>query len=92
MGWVRSRIDGCVTMKPVAFIYTCCNPGQVALMWNHQPPPFGHGWIDVKRVGLVREDEVEALLRAAYARGRQDEDGQGYNESEVDTVIRELLK
>jgi hypothetical protein len=28
-------------------------------MWNHQPPPFGHGWIDVKRVGLVREDEVE---------------------------------
>jgi len=50
-------------MKPVAYIYTCRNPGQVALLWNHQPPPFGHGWIDVKRVGLVREDEVEALRR-----------------------------
>jgi len=51
-------------MKPVAFIYTCRNPGQAALLWNHQPPPFGHGWIDVKRVGLVREDEVEALRKA----------------------------
>lgn len=48
-------------MKTVAYIYTCRNPGQVALLWAHQPPPFGHGWIDVKRVGLVREDEVEAL-------------------------------
>lgn len=47
-------------MRPAAYIYTCRNPGQVALLWAHQPPPFGHGWIDVKRVGLVREDEVEA--------------------------------
>lgn len=52
-------------MKPVAYIYTCRNPGQAALLWSHQPPPFGHGWIDVKRVGLVREDEVEALRRDA---------------------------
>jgi len=50
-------------MKPVAYIYTCRNPGQVALLWSHQPPPFGHGWIDVKRVGLVREDEVSEVVR-----------------------------
>jgi hypothetical protein len=50
-------------MRPAAYIYTCRNPGQVTLLWAHQPPPFGHGWIDVKRVGLVREDEVEALRR-----------------------------
>jgi hypothetical protein len=50
-------------MRVSAYIYTCRNPGQVALLWAHQPPPFGHGWIDVKRVGLVREDEVEALRR-----------------------------
>ena len=52
-------------LKPVAFIYTCRNPGQTSLLWDHQPPPFGHGWIDVKRVGLVRDDEVEALRRDA---------------------------
>jgi len=52
-------------MKPIAFIYTCRNPGQTSLLWAHQPPPFGHGWIDVKRVGLVREDDVEALRRDA---------------------------
>ena len=50
-------------MKPVAFIYTCRNPGQVSLLWAHQPPPFGHGWVDVKRVGLVREDEVSEVVR-----------------------------
>ena len=50
-------------MKPVAYIYTCRNPGQVSLLWAHQPPPFGHGWIDVKRVGLVREDEVTQFSR-----------------------------
>ena len=52
-------------LKPVAYIYTCRNPGQTSLLWAHQPPPFGHGWIDVKRVGLVREDDVEALRRDA---------------------------
>jgi hypothetical protein len=41
-------------MKPIAIIYTCRNPGQVALMWAWQPPPFGHGWIDVKQEPLVR--------------------------------------
>ena len=51
-------------MKPIAYIYTCRNPGQVSLLWAHQPPPFGHGWIDVKRVGLVREDEAEVLRKA----------------------------
>jgi len=50
-------------LKPIAYIYTCRNPGQVALLWDHQPPPFGHGWIDVKRVGLVREDEVTQFSR-----------------------------
>ena len=50
-------------MKPVAYIYTCRNPGQTSLLWAHQPPPFGHGWIDVKRVGLVREDEVSEVIR-----------------------------
>lgn len=65
-------------LRPVAFIYTCRNPGQVALLWSHQPPPFGHGWIDVKRVGLVREDEVEALLRSAYLKGFE-ESGEGWN-------------
>ena len=65
------------TLKPVVFIYTCRNPGQVALLWAHQPPPFGHGWINVKRVGLVREDEVEALRRDA-GRYRWLCDGNGY--------------
>jgi hypothetical protein len=50
-------------MKPIAYIYTCRNPGKAALLWAHQPPPFGHGWIDVKRVGLVREDEVSEVIR-----------------------------
>jgi hypothetical protein len=50
-------------MKPIAYIYTCRNPGQVALLWNHQPPPFGHGWIDVKAEPLVREDEVRDVLK-----------------------------
>ena len=50
-------------LKPVAYIYTCRNPGQTSLLWAHQPPPFGHGWIDVKRVGLVREDEVAQFSR-----------------------------
>lgn len=52
-------------LRPIAYIYTCRNPGQASLLWAHQPPPFGHGWIDIKRVGLVREDEVEALRRDA---------------------------
>jgi len=41
-------------MKPLAYVYTCRNPGQVALLWAHQPVPFGHGWIDVKAEPLVR--------------------------------------
>lgn len=57
-------------MRVSAYIYTCRNPGQVALLWPHQPPPFGHGWIDVKRVGLVREDEVEAQITSLNERLR----------------------
>jgi hypothetical protein len=49
-------------MKPLAYVYTCRNPGQVALLWAHQPAPFGHGWIDVKQEPLVRLSDVEALL------------------------------
>jgi len=48
-------------MKPLAYVYTCRNPGQVALLWAHQPAPFGHGWIDVKQEPLVRLSDVEAL-------------------------------
>lgn len=48
-------------MKPVAIQYTCRNPGQTALLWAWQPPPFGHGWIDVKAEPLVRLSDVEAL-------------------------------
>lgn len=51
------------TPKPVAIIYTCRNPGQVALLWTYQPPPFGHGWIDVKQEPLVRLSDVEAIVR-----------------------------
>ena len=54
-------------LRPIAYIYTCRNPGQTLLLWAHQPPPFGHGWIDVKRVGLVREDEVEVQITEAKA-------------------------
>jgi hypothetical protein len=57
-------------MRPTAYIYTCRNPGQTSLLWAHQPPPFGHGWIDVKRVGLMREDEVEVQLAALNERLR----------------------
>lgn len=51
-------------MKPLAYVYTCRNPGQVALLWAHQPAPFGHGWIDVKQEPLVRLSDVETLRAA----------------------------
>jgi hypothetical protein len=54
-----------MTLKPVAIQYTCRNPGQTALLWAWQPPPFGHGWIDVKAEPLVRLSEVEALRKDA---------------------------
>jgi len=84
-------------MKPVAFIYTCRNPGQAALLWAHQPPPFGHGWIDVKRVGLVREDEVEALAEEVWRHAFETvgEDGYLTNQElrkQMTARIRELLK
>lgn len=50
-------------LKPIATLWSCRNPGQVALLWAHQPAPFGHGWIDVKQEPLVRLSEVEALRR-----------------------------
>lgn len=43
-----------MTLKPLATVYTCRNPGQTALLWAWQPAPFGHGWIDVKQEPLVR--------------------------------------
>lgn len=92
MGWVRSRTDGGVTMKPTAYMYTCRNLGQVALLWPSQPAPTGIGWIEVKQMALYSADQVEALVTAAYLKGRQDEDGQGFNESEVNTVVQELFK
>lgn len=54
-------------MKPVAILYSCRNPGQTALLWAWQPPPFGHGWIDVKQEPLVRLSEVEIQLTEAKA-------------------------
>lgn len=47
-------------MKTAAYVYSCRNPGQVALRWEWQDEPFGPGWIDVKRDPLVRLSEVEA--------------------------------
>lgn len=44
-------------MTPIAYMYTCRNMGQVALLWPSQRPPTGPGWVDIKRVGLVREDD-----------------------------------
>jgi hypothetical protein len=49
-------------MKPIAIIYTCRNPGQVALLWAWQPPPFGHGWIDIKAEPLVRLSDVRTVM------------------------------
>ena len=52
-------------MRPVAYIYTCINQGQMALLWPHQPAPVGHGWIEVKAWPLYRGDEIEVLRKDA---------------------------
>lgn len=82
-------------MKPLAYVYSCRNPGQVALLWAHQPAPFGHGWIDVKAEPLVRLSEVEgkikrlkSLLNDAY--GRSDiKDEQVVSPSEVEALRKD---
>lgn len=51
-------------MTPTAYMYTCRNLGQVALLWRGQPAPTGPGWIDVKQTALYTADQVEGLRKA----------------------------
>lgn len=84
-------------MKPTAYMYTCRNLGQVALMWPGQPAPTGPGWIDVKAEPLVRLSEVEVLregLVAALGELKEMKKSIGFrgHTLTVITQVEELLK